>query len=71
MIPKDENDTADKNPQLSFQREWEILEDEHTIGRDVVKDNEQNIYVVGNIINESTNTYDVVLYKYNASGNVV
>jgi len=66
LIHKDE-----KNPQLSLQREWDILEDENTIGRDVVKDNNQNIYVVGNMLNDSTNAYDVVVYKYNSSGQVL
>ncbi len=66
LIHKDE-----KNPQLSLQREWDILEGENTIGRDVVKDNDQNIYVVGNILNDSTNAYDVVVYKYNSSGQVL
>ncbi|KKN38288.1 hypothetical protein LCGC14_0754950 [marine sediment metagenome] len=48
-LPNDDKDTDDTNLQLSLQREWEIVEDEHTIGLDVVKDNEQNIYIAGDL----------------------
>ncbi len=60
-----------KNPQLSIQHEWEILEDEQVIGLDVVQDKNQNIYVVGNIFNDTQNAYDVVVYKYNSSGHMI
>lgn len=63
-------DRGEESPQLSLQHEWEVLDDGLTIGRDVVIDNEHNIYVLGNILNESTNTYDAALYKYNSSGQV-
>ncbi len=37
-----------------------------TLKVELYKDTDQNIYVVGNILNDSTNAYDVVVYKYNS-----
>ncbi|KKL94494.1 hypothetical protein LCGC14_1864090, partial [marine sediment metagenome] len=42
-----------------------------TLKVELYKDTDQNIYVVGNILNESTNAYDAVVYKYNSSGQVL
>ena len=66
------NSRKDENPHCSLHYNWENLyENEQTIGRDVVADENQNLYVVGNIFNSSKNAYDVILCKYNSSGVMV
>ncbi|MFW9990141.1 MAG: hypothetical protein ACFFC3_15970 [Candidatus Odinarchaeota archaeon] len=50
-------------PNLSITTEWEkIIESEHIIGRDLVMNESNNLYVVGNILNSSDNSYKN--YKY-------
>jgi len=62
----------DKHPHPSLYYDWEtLLENEQTIGRDIVADENLNIYVVGNIYNSSKNAYDVILCKYNSSGSML
>jgi len=59
----------DKKPHSSLHYDWEnLVKDEQTNGRDVVADENQNLYVVGNIFNSSKNAYDVLMSKYNSSG---
>ena len=64
--------TTKEHPRLSVTYEWEIIiDDEHIIGQDLVMDESHNIYVVGNILNSSENSYDVIVIKYDASGNML
>lgn len=59
-------------PHFSSKLDWEdSFEDEQTVGRDVITDENQNIYVVGNIFNSSKNVYDVLLCKYSSSGSMI
>ena len=59
-------------PHVSVTYEWEtIIDNEHIIGQDFVMDESHNLYVVGNILNSSENSYDVIVIKYDASGNMV
>ncbi len=59
-------------PHFSSKFEWEdLFENEQTIGRDVITDDNHNIYVAGNIFNSSKGAYDVLLCKYNSSGSMM
>ena len=72
LFDHDSTPDTKKYPQLSVTYEWEtLIDDEHIIGQDLVMDESHNIYVVGNILNSSENSYDVIVIKYDASGNMV
>ena len=59
-------------PLFSSKFEWEYLfGKDQTLGRDVITDYDQNIYVAGSIFNFSKNAYDVLLCKYNSSGTMM
>ncbi len=52
--------------------DWEVkIRDEQTNGRDIAEDENQNIYIVGNMFNFSKNVYAVLLCKYNSSSNLI
>ena len=60
------------NPKFALYNDWEVkIEDEQTNGRDIAEDENQNIYIVGDIFNFSKNVYGVLLCKYNSSSNLI
>jgi len=69
LVLDNEERLRDKEvPKLSLQYEWGVLGLGLINGQDIVMDSDQNIYVVGNLFNDSLNAYNVVVYKYNSSG---
>ncbi len=59
-------------PHFSSKFDWEdLFETDQTIGRDVISDDNHNIYVIGNIFNSSKNAYDVLLCEYNSLGSMI
>ncbi|NVM31942.1 MAG: hypothetical protein HWN65_24090 [Candidatus Helarchaeota archaeon] len=71
-IPLFDHDSTPDAKYLSVTYEWEtLIGDEHIIGQDLVMDKSHNIYVVGNMLNSSENSYDVIVIKYNALGTIV
>ncbi len=72
VIPMYDNTyVREDTPHLSVTFEWETIIDKHIIGQECVVDESRNLYVVGNILNSSENTYDVMVMKFNSSGNVI
>ncbi len=60
------------NPKFALINDWEVkFKDEQTSGRDLAEDENQNIYIVGNTFNFSKSANDVLLCKYNLSGNMI
>ncbi len=60
------------NLKIALYHNWEVkFEDEQTNGKDIAEDEDQNIYIVGNMFNFSKNVYDVLLCKYNSSSNLI
>ena len=73
VIPMYDNNTyVREDPHLSVTFEWEtFIDDEHIIGQECVMDESHNLYVMGNRLNSSENSYDMILMKFDSSGNII